>query len=287
MSEQILNVVLSKIHQTNNSRQIYDPDEMAELMTSMKQTGLLQPVGIRKTKNGEWDLVFGNRRYRAATKLGWKTIPAVEVNSDTDSDKLVMNLVENLQRSNPSLLEQGRLYEELKLSGMTETEIAARLGVNITKIRQGLLNFKTVPDEFRNKIVSMGKGERTKKGKIPGSAVVAIEAAARKGIINTEEKKMLYRESQNERMTTARLNSVLRLARAGTPVEEAIAAADEIELVQIVVAIHQDDARKIEKSKGCSIRKALHMALANAVPQIISAKTFSRKTTHVGKRTHN
>lgn len=81
-------------------RREFDEEELAELAASIRENGLLQPIVVRPARPGgtaAWELVAGERRWRAATRLGWREIPAL-VRDVEDRALLVLALVENLQR---------------------------------------------------------------------------------------------------------------------------------------------------------------------------------------------
>ncbi len=113
-------------------RQEIDEAELAELAASIKENGLLQPVVVRPTGNREgsdtWELVAGERRWRAVRMLGWNEIPAM-VRSVDDRTLLVLALVENLQRESLSDLEEAQGFKLLAEDfGLTQQEIAEAVG---------------------------------------------------------------------------------------------------------------------------------------------------------------
>ena len=106
--------------------------ELAELAASIQQNGLLQPIVVRPAPNGagaKWELVAGERRWRAIMTLGWTEIPAV-VREVDDRTLLVLALVENLQRAQLSALEEAegyqRLASEFSLSQQQVAEVVGR-----------------------------------------------------------------------------------------------------------------------------------------------------------------
>src|SRR3954469_799322 len=92
-------------------RRAFDQEELAELQASLKATGLLQPIAVRR-QGDAFELVAGERRLRAATNLGWDDITAIVRDFD-DRAMLVLALVENLQRANLNALEEARGYKRL------------------------------------------------------------------------------------------------------------------------------------------------------------------------------
>ena len=108
-------------------RRVFDAEKMEELVQSIKQYGVLQPVVVRKTMNG-YELAAGERRFRASQMAGLKTIPAV-VRDYTDSEMTEIALIENLQRHDLNPIEEGMAYRRLMDEfGLTQEEVAKKIG---------------------------------------------------------------------------------------------------------------------------------------------------------------
>jgi ParB family transcriptional regulator, chromosome partitioning protein len=113
-------------------RREFDEAELSDLAESIRQNGLLQPIVVRPAGNRagseRWELVAGERRWRAVTRLGWKEVSAV-VRSVDDRTLLVLALVENIQRSELNALEEAEGYQQLIAEfGLTQHEVAASVG---------------------------------------------------------------------------------------------------------------------------------------------------------------
>jgi len=94
-------------------RKTVDPAALEELVSSIKQAGLLQPVVVRRASgNGGYELIAGERRLRACQQVGWERIPAVQREAD-DRTLLTLALIENLQRDDLSPVDEARGYERL------------------------------------------------------------------------------------------------------------------------------------------------------------------------------
>jgi len=108
-------------------RRAFDPGALAELKQSMAAAGLLQPVVVRQTQGG-YELVAGERRWRAARDLGWKRIPGVVRDVD-DRTLLTLALVENLQRASLSPIDEAEGYERLSREfGLSQSDVAEKVG---------------------------------------------------------------------------------------------------------------------------------------------------------------
>jgi ParB family chromosome partitioning protein len=130
-------------------RQEFDADDLAELQESLKASGLLQPITVRRRpgKDG-FEIIAGERRLRAATNLGWKEIPAIIKEID-DRTILSLALVENLQRSDLNPIEEGEGYHRLsKEFGLTQQQIADTVGKDRTTVAN-MVRLLQLPDAAR------------------------------------------------------------------------------------------------------------------------------------------
>ena len=136
-------------------RRVFTETELAELEASIRASGLLQPITVRARQDGGWELVAGERRLRAATRLGWTEIPALIRDFD-DRAMLTLALVENLQRADLNALEEAegyqRLIEEFEL---TQQQVADAVGKDRTTITN-LLRVLSLPASVR-RLVEQGR----------------------------------------------------------------------------------------------------------------------------------
>ncbi|MDF6019997.1 ParB/RepB/Spo0J family partition protein [Streptomyces sp. JH34] len=109
-------------------REVFDEDALAELVTSIKEVGLLQPVVVRKVAEGRYELIMGERRWRACGEAGLERIPAIV--RATDDEKLLLDaLLENLHRAQLNPLEEAAAYDQLlKDFKCTHDQLADRIG---------------------------------------------------------------------------------------------------------------------------------------------------------------
>lgn len=110
----IEDVQINSIKIIENIRTNANDSNIKDLMSSIKQHGLEQPIKVGLTKSGDYMLIFGQRRLIACRKLGHKTIPAQVVNEPDMKEFLISNITENLQRKDNSPSELGRLCVMLK-----------------------------------------------------------------------------------------------------------------------------------------------------------------------------
>ena len=126
-------------------RQVFDEEAMAELVHSVREVGLLQPVVVRPTGPGSYELVMGERRWRACQQVGMTTIPAI-VRHTQDDEMLRDGLLENLHRAQLNPLEEAAAYQQLLEDfGCTHDELAGRIGRSRPQITNTLRLLKLSP----------------------------------------------------------------------------------------------------------------------------------------------
>ncbi|OLC30691.1 MAG: hypothetical protein AUH81_19410 [Candidatus Rokubacteria bacterium 13_1_40CM_4_69_5] len=109
-------------------RKAFDPTSLDELARSLKSAGMIQPVVVRRMPEGRWQLIAGERRWRAARQAGLERIPAL-VREATDAESLELALVENLLREDLNPMEEAEAYQQILTEfGWTQEELAQRVG---------------------------------------------------------------------------------------------------------------------------------------------------------------
>ncbi len=135
-------------------RRMIDEDALAELTASIEAAGLLQPIVVR-SKNGGYELIAGERRWRAVQRLGWPTVPAVVKEVD-DQTLLTLALIENLQRDDLSAIDEALGYQRLMEEFTVPSgEVARLVGRNRSTIAN-LLRLLKLPMEVQT-LVHEGK----------------------------------------------------------------------------------------------------------------------------------
>src|SRR5947209_11141907 len=119
-------------------RKQFDPETLRELADSIRAQGLLQPILVRRLDAG-YELIAGERRWRAAQMVGLETIPALVRRTSQEVERLVLGLIENLQRENLDPMEEARgIYRMVDEFGMTHEQAAAHLGKHRVAVSQSL-----------------------------------------------------------------------------------------------------------------------------------------------------
>lgn len=130
-------------------RTVFDEDALAELVFSIREIGLLQPIVVRQTGAGAYELIAGERRLRASREAGLTAIPAII--RDTDDEAMLRDaLLENLHRADLNALEEAAAYQQLLSDfGCTQDELARRIGRSRPQVSNTLRLLKLPPDVQR------------------------------------------------------------------------------------------------------------------------------------------
>lgn len=183
----------------------FPEENLNELAQSITNNGIIQPIVVRQ-KNGEYEIVAGERRWRAAQKAGLKKVPVI-VKEVSDEKLLELALIENIQRQELNAVEEARAYRKLIDSvGLTQEMVAERVGKNRTVVTTFLRLLK-LPDEVLKLIeeekISAGHGR---------ALLMTDDSDAQKRIANTiVEMSLSVRESEK---------AVKRVKRGATEVEK-------------------------------------------------------------------
>ncbi|MEI6789659.1 MAG: ParB/RepB/Spo0J family partition protein [Myxococcaceae bacterium] len=212
-------------------RQHFEKDALEELAQSVKRHGVLQPIIVRKLPKGIYEIVAGERRWRAAELAGLKSIPCV-VSEVADKDLLTLALVENIQREDLNAIEEAESYKRLhEEQGLSQEQIAKAVGKERSTVTNALRLLKlpiTVQNQVVSKRLTMGHarallgledqslirqlGEQIAEQGLSVRAVEALVSQKQKQAKRPASKKKL--ESGDEKEVRRRMEQIL-----GTRVE--------------------------------------------------------------------
>lgn len=159
-SSSISEIELSKISvNPNQPRREFDPTALQELSDSIAEIGIIQPITLRKLDDNSYQIIAGERRYRASLKAGLKTIPAYIRTAD-DENVMEMALVENIQREDLNSMEIALAYQQLlEQYSLTQERLSERVGKKRTTIANYLRLLKlpaTIQVALKNREIDMG-----------------------------------------------------------------------------------------------------------------------------------
>lgn len=143
----------------NQPRREFDEEALKELATSIREIGIIQPITLRQVDGGKYQIIAGERRWRASQMAGLKSIPAY-VRTVQDENVMEMALVENIQREDLNAIEIALAYEHLaETTGMTQEKISERVGKSRTAVTNYMRLLKLpaqVQMALKNKEIDMG-----------------------------------------------------------------------------------------------------------------------------------
>lgn len=234
-ADRVWHIPLSEITpNTEQPRKQFDHQDLEDLVASIKEHGILQPIVVTETTGGGYELIAGERRYRAAQIAGLPTVPAM-VRQASQKEKLELALIENIQRQNLNPIEEAfayrRLIDEFHL---TQEAAAARVGKNRSTVAN-MLRLLDLPEVIQKALIdgqiSTGKAKALLSLREPreqlavfasmtGSSATTVRdvesLVAKKG---TQSRKGLVRRDPNvraqEELMEERLGSRVHIAQKG------------------------------------------------------------------------
>ena len=145
---------------SNQPRQEFDKKSMVDLIESINEKGILQPLAVRKISDDSYELIAGERRLRAAQSIGLKTVPAFIIKVENESEMMELALIENIQRDNLNSIEEAEGYAILSGKfNFTQNEIAKKVSKSRSEIANKLRLLKLPPliqQSLRNNEINYG-----------------------------------------------------------------------------------------------------------------------------------
>lgn len=170
--EDVIQLEMSKIVPNKyQPRKKFDEEKIAELAQTLKTHGMIQPIVVRKKSDDEYELIAGERRFRAAQQLEWETIPTI-VRELSDTETASIALIENIQRENLSVIEEAQAYVQLlEMHELTQEALAQRLGKSQSTIANRI-RLLSLPTEVQDAIIDKQISERHARAllKLPDEA---------------------------------------------------------------------------------------------------------------------
>lgn len=126
-------------------RKVFEEEKIVELANTIRDHGLLQPIIVREYQENQFEIIAGERRFRAVSLLQWEKISAI-VKEMTDTEAASLAVIENLQRESLTAIEEAKAYHELmELNKLTQTELAKALGKSQSFVANKLRLLKLAP----------------------------------------------------------------------------------------------------------------------------------------------
>lgn len=165
--EAVKNIQISRIVPNRfQPRTIFNQEKIDELARTIHTHGIIQPIVVREMDEEQFEIIAGERRFRAIQKLGWETIPAIVKNLN-DTETASIALIENLQREELSPIEEALAYAKLiDLHQLTQEALAQRLGKGQSTVANKLRLLK-LPEKIQEGIMQKKITERHARSLIP------------------------------------------------------------------------------------------------------------------------
>ncbi len=214
-------------------RKFFDEEKLEQLSESIKENGIIQPIIVEKKGEGRYEIVAGERRWRAAKKAGLKEIPAI-VRDYTDQQRLVVALLENVQREDLNPIEEAQAYKELIDKGLKQEEVAEKVGKSRPVIANSLRLLQLDP-EVQSMVISgeMSSGH--------ARALVAVE--------NKDEQRTLAKRVLKENMTVRGTENLIK--NVNKPAKEKKKKEKEDKALKL---IYEDYEEKLKAATGTKVK---------------------------------
>lgn len=263
-------VEISSLKLGENSR-FRTEENLSELMESIKQSGILQPITARTEDRL---VICGNRRLAAASKLGFQTVPVIFTPNLSDKKVMILNLVENMQRKDISSIEIGRQCDLMLRNSkfnMNMSELSTALGVSIARVRLCLDAFKRLPEKFRKMVKLTNHPMKRREGDLPESVVFAIlnfNRSYRK--LTDKELNLFLNQAADRKLTSAQIYLIGRLTNGGMNLKQALREVDLYTPIQPKFLCLKSELASVQKklkvhTKGELLREIIKQDYPNLI----------------------
>lgn len=203
--EQIVQVPIESISPNPfQPRTVFSDERLLELTQTIRIHGVIQPIIVRKTLNDRYEIVAGERRWRAAMKAGLTTVPAI-VKDYNDTEIASVALIENLQREGLTPIEEALAYQKLiEVNHLTQDSLAQRLGKTQSTIGNKL-RLLNLPEEIQSALAEKRITERH------GRALLSLREPALQGKVLQE----VLEKDLNVQQTEQRVDQLLNREKPG------------------------------------------------------------------------
>lgn len=191
----------------NQPRREFDDEALRELASSIREIGIIQPITLRQTAGGKYQIVAGERRWRASQLAGLKAIPAY-IRTVEDEGVMEMALVENIQREDLNAIEIALAYEHLaETTGLTQEKISERVGKSRAAVTNYMRLLKLpaqVQMALKNKVIDMGHARALLALDSPSMQIKLFKEIEKNGYSVRKVEEMVQMLKSGEDVATAR-----------------------------------------------------------------------------------
>ena len=197
----------------NQPRKRFDPEALAELADSIREHGIIQPLTVRRLSSGYYQIIAGERRWRAAKQAGLDEVPAVIIEAD-DRKVMEIGLIENLQREDLNPAEEARGYQVLMEEyGMTQEQVAQRMGKSRPAVTNAL-RLLNLPEDLMA-LVEEGKLSAGHARALLGAPTPALQRQGARAVLDkglsVRQTEALVKALQKEKKPKVRSEDMLAI----------------------------------------------------------------------------
>ncbi|HLR79571.1 MAG TPA: nucleoid occlusion protein [Bacillota bacterium] len=217
---EVVQIPVNKIEPNRyQPRAIFDEEKILELAQTINTHGMIQPIVVRKLEDETYEIIAGERRWRAVQELGWESIPSI-IRDLTDTQTASVALIENLQREELTVIEEATAYKQLiNMHELTQEALAQRLGKSQSTIANKL-RLLNLPEEIQQALLNKQITERHARALIklkePEKQVKLLQDIIEESlnVKQTEERveKMNKPQEKKKRPTVKGVNKDIRIA---------------------------------------------------------------------------
>ena len=271
-NKQIQDLPLARIHPTRfQPRHAFSSESISELAQTLREEGLLQPIIVREDGE-EYEIIAGERRFRAAQSLGWEKIPAI-VNNLSDQQTASLALIENLQREDLNPIDEATAYENLmELNSLTQAQLAKDIGKSQSYVANKLRLLKLDPqiqEALASGAITARHGrallalssdqqkqalEQILSDKLNVKQTEELVAKLLEGPAKPKEKRKVFRMSHDMRVQINTIKEAVKLAKQ-SGIKVKVAEQKDGDEYSITIVMKDPAKKKAAKSKKPAVKK--------------------------------
>ena len=271
-NKQIQDLPLARIHPNRfQPRHAFSSESISELAQTLREEGLLQPIIVREDGE-EYEIIAGERRFRAAQSLGWEKIPAI-VNNLSDQQTASLALIENLQRVDLNPIDEATAYENLmELNSLTQAQLAKDIGKSQSYVANKLRLLKLDPqiqEALASGAITARHGrallalssdqqkqalEQILSDKLNVKQTEELVAKLLEGPAKPKEKRKVFRMSHDMRVQINTIKEAVKLAKQ-SGIKVKVAEQKDGDEYSITIVMKDPAKKKAAKSKKPAVKK--------------------------------
>ena len=271
-NKQIQDLPLARIHPNRfQPRHAFSSESISELAQTLREEGLLQPIIVREDGE-EYEIIAGERRFRAAQSLGWEKIPAI-VNNLSDQQTASLALIENLQREDLNPIDEATAYENLmELNSLTQAQLAKDIGKSQSYVANKLHLLKLDPqiqEALASGAITARHGrallalssdqqkqalEQILSDKLNVKQTEELVAKLLEGPAKPKEKRKVFRMSHDMRVQINTIKEAVKLAKQ-SGIKVKVAEQKDGDEYSITIVMKDPAKKKAAKSKKPAVKK--------------------------------